>query len=44
MIISTLSDSQLLLEVLEGVETMRSIEFFVILSVAALNLAVVSGV
>ena len=43
MIICTLADRQLFLEVLERVETVRSIEFFVILAVAAFNLAIVPG-
>ena len=43
MIIGSFTNSQLFLEVLERVETVRSIEFFIILAVAAFNLAVMSG-
>lgn len=43
MIIGTLSDSKLLLEILKEVKLVRSIKFFIILSAAALDLAVVSG-
>ena len=43
MVIGTLTDSKLVLKVLEREETMGSIEFFVIFSVAALNFSVVPG-
>lgn len=42
MIICTLPDGQLLLEVLERVKAMRSIELLVVLAVTALNLSVMS--
>jgi hypothetical protein len=42
IIISTLADGQLFLEIIKGIERMGGIEFLVILSVAALNLAIMA--
>lgn len=42
MIIGTFSDRQLLLKVIEGKEAVRSIEFFIVFPVAALDFPVVS--
>lgn len=41
MIVGIFSDSQLLLKILERVNVMRGIEFFVAFSVASLHLSVV---
>ena len=41
MVVRFFSDSELLFEIIERIETMRSIEFLVIFSVRTLNLAVV---
>ena len=43
IIVLLLTDRELVSEVIEGKEGMRSIEFFVILTVAAFNFAVMSG-
>ena len=43
MIIDSLTDSQLLLEVLERVEAVRCVKLHVVFAVATLDLAVVSG-
>jgi hypothetical protein len=42
IIISTLADSQLFLEIIKGIERMGGIEFLVVLSVATLNLAIMA--
>ena len=42
MIVGTLPNSQLLLKILERVKVMRGIEFFIVFTVASLNLSVVS--
>ena len=41
MIVGTLANSQLILKVLERIETMRSVELFVVFSVASLHFSVV---
>ena len=41
MIVGTFSDRQLLLKVIEGKEPVRSIEFFIIFPVAALDFPIV---
>jgi hypothetical protein len=42
IIISTLADGQLFLEIIKGIERMGGIEFLVILPVAALNLSIMT--
>ena len=43
MIISTLTDGELFLEVLEGIKLMGSVKFFIILAMTALDFSVMSG-
>ena len=42
-IVLSVPDSKLLLEILEGIEAVRSVEILVVLAVAAFNFTVVSG-
>ena len=41
MVVSTFTDSELFFEIVEGIEAVRSIEFFVVLSVRSFHLAIV---
>ena len=41
MVVSALTDRELLFEIIKGIETVRSIELFVVFSVRPLDLAVV---
>ena len=43
VVILTLSDSQLFLKILKGIEGVAGIEFFIVLSMTALHFPVVSG-
>ena len=42
MVVSTFTDSELFFEIVEGIEAVRSIEFFVVLSMRTLDLAIVT--
>lgn len=41
MVVRAFTDSELLFEVIKGIETVRGIEFFVVLSVRSFHLAIV---
>ena len=41
MIVSAFTDSELLFEIIKGIEAVRGIEFFVVLAVRSLHLAIV---
>ena len=43
MVVGTFANGKLLAEVVEGIELMRGVEFLVVFSMAALDLAVMSG-
>ena len=43
MVVGTLTDSELLFEILKGIESVRGIELLVIFAVRALDFAIVSG-
>ena len=43
IIVGTFTDGKLLAEIIEGIECMRGVEFLIVFSMAALDLAVMSG-